>query len=382
MEQDLEITPNVVIPILSNEIAVRDDIRAMDDVKRARETYHIPYSRIETRPGHNGRTENNPGFTKESLEELARSILSIGLLEPLIVDLLKTGKAVITAGERRWRAIGIIRNWHESGNIKELIPENLEREIPTFDKVECFVNSKTLNERDKILIMLAENSGIHLTPLEQAEAIARLKQDGMSAAQIAKSIPGMNAMQVSLRLSLANLSDEEKDRIKEGVISPTAAVLLSKQESDPEKRLEIIDEAADSDDGKLKIRNIQPVDLDTGEIVSPEEAADALRNSDLKTGADSEPLDINDDPSMRGTSPRASTPSGDPAQKAKDDIDQADERITSGRATAHDLVLKITETLKQIDLITEGFQVTAPKLTTFIYEADKMLTDLKAILKK
>lgn len=381
MEQELEITPHTIIPILKDELASRDEYRKM--TTRGRETYEFPFDRLKVREGHNGRTKDNPGFTRESLEELARSIFHEGLQEPITIDALKNGDGIITKGERRWRAIGIIRSWIAEGKLSELFSGNADKPIPTFDKVECFINPARITQKDRDMMMLLENMArVDLTPLEQAESIERLKLGGMSSAQIAKSVPGLSTMMVSLRLTLASATEAEKDLIREGKISPTAAVKLIKEEEDPEKRIEMINEAAAGEDGKFQIRNIASVDLDTGEVLSEEEAADALRNSDLKTGSDSEPIDIDDDKSMRGTSPRASTPTGDPAQKAKDDIDQADERITSGRATAHDMVLKVIEVIKLIDTETEGFQVTNPKLTTHIYDADRLLTDLKAILKR
>lgn len=381
MEQELQITPHTVIPILKDELASREEYRKM--TKRLRETYEFPFDRLKVREGHNGRTKDNPGFTKENLEELARSIFHEGLQEPITIDALKTGDGIITKGERRWRAIGIIRSWIAEGKLSELFSGNTDKPIPTFDKVECFINPARMTQMERDMMMLLENMArVDLTPLEQAESIERLKLGGMSSAQIAKSVPGLSTMMVSLRLTLASATDAEKDLIRGGKISPTAAVKLIKEEEDPEKRIEMINEAAAGEDGKFQIRNIASVDLDTGEVLSEEDAADALRNSDLKTGSDSEPIDIDDDKSMKGTSPRASTPTGDPAQKAKDDIDQADERITSGRATAHDMVLKIIEVIKLIDTETEGFQVTNPKLTTHIYDADRLLTDLKSILKR
>lgn len=220
--------------------------------------------------------------------------------------------------------------------------------------------------------------------MEHAEAIARLSKDGMSQAQIAKAIPGLSTMMVSLRLKLASASEEEKQLIKEGKISPTAATKLISEESDPEKRIAMINEAAEGEDGKLKIKAIgdDQVDTETGEVLNEEDKDNSLRDGDLTGASSSEPIDPKDDPSLKGTSPKASTPSGDPAQKAKDQIDSSDDRIISGKATAFDLVIKVMGIVKQFDLETEGEQKNNPKLTTLIFEADKVLYDLKAILKK
>lgn len=375
--QEQDIQPNTVIPILRDELASRDEYRKM--TTRGRETYEFPYDRLKVREGHNGRTKDNPGFTKESLEELARSIFHEGLQEPITIDVFKNGDGVITKGERRWRAIGIIRSWVKDGKLSELFSGDAEKPIPTFDKVECFINPSRLTQKDRDMMMLLENMArVDLTPLEQAEGIARLKASGMTAAQISKSVPGLSTMQVSLRLALASVSEEEKELIREGKISATAAVKLLKEEEDPAKRIEMINEAADSEDGKLKIKDI--VDEETGEVLNPEDV-NSLRDGDLTGASTSEPIDPKDDPSLKGTSPKAPPiPNRDPAQKAKEDIEETSERISSGKATAYDLVMKGIDFNKLIDQETEGKQ--SPKLTTYIYEMDRILNDLRIILKK
>jgi ParB-like chromosome segregation protein Spo0J len=378
MQTELEITPNTVLPIIKDELASRAEYRAM--TTRGRETYEFPFVNIKVREGHNGRTKDNPGFSKESLEELARSIFNEGLQEPLTVDALKNGDALITKGERRWRAIGIIRGWIAEGKLAELFSGDPAKDIPTFDKVECFINPARVTEKDRNMMMLLENMArVDLTPLEQAEVIARLKEGGMTAAQIAKSVPGLSTMQVSNRLALASISEEEKELIREGKISPTAAVKLLKEEEDAAKRVEMINEAADGENGKLKIADI--IDEETGEVLNPEDADNSLRDGDLTGASTSQPIDPNDDPSLKGTSPKAPPiPNRDPAQKAKEDIEQTDAKVISGKATAYDLVDKAIGLNKAIDTETDGKQ--SPKLTTYIYEMDRVLNDLRIILKR
>src|ERR1700761_1591258 len=158
--ENLNIPPNTVIPINKDELATSNEIRTL--TKRGGDNFiKVPYDKITVRPGHNGRTEDNPGFSEESLEELAVSIFHLGLLEPLGVDVLKNGSAVLTKGERRWRAIGMIRKWIATGNLKKLISDEVSaenREFPSFDSVECFTKPKHYNENDRIVAMLVENT--------------------------------------------------------------------------------------------------------------------------------------------------------------------------------------------------------------------------------
>lgn len=379
--QEQEVTPNTVIPILSDELASRDEYRKI--TTRGRETYKFPYDSLEVRSGHNARTKENPGFSQEGLNELARSIFHEGLQEPITIDVVKKGDkliGVITKGERRFRSVGIIRTWIKEGKLSELFSGDATKDIPTFDMVECFINTSKVTQKDRDMMMLLENMArVDLTPLEQAEGIARLKSSGMTAAQIAKSVPGLSTMQVSLRLALASVSDQEKDLIREGKISPTAVVKLLKKEDDASKRIELINEAAESEEGKLKIKDI--VDEETGEVLSAEDADNSLRDGDLTGASTSEPIDPKDDPSLKGTSPKAAPiPQRDPGQKTKDDGEDTDARITSGKSTAYDLVIKLIDVMKNIDKETEGKQ--SPQLTTYIYNLDVLLHDLKTILKR
>jgi len=52
-------------------------------------------------------------FDKDKIQELAESILSNGLINPITVREWKGGRYMIVSGERRWRA-------HKVANIKEI----------------------------------------------------------------------------------------------------------------------------------------------------------------------------------------------------------------------------------------------------------------------
>ncbi|KAB8030889.1 ParB/RepB/Spo0J family partition protein [Fluviispira multicolorata] len=83
--------------------------------------------------------ENQPRYTfeQESLEELAQSIRTYGILQPLIVSLEKDGQITIIAGERRWRAAKIaglesvpciVRELHDHSRLELALIENIQRE--------------------------------------------------------------------------------------------------------------------------------------------------------------------------------------------------------------------------------------------------------------
>lgn len=86
--------------------------------------------------------EPNPGqprreFDQEKLEELASSIRSLGLVQPITLQALETGGYMIISGERRWRAAQLaglkaipayIRNVPREQVLEMALVENIQRE--------------------------------------------------------------------------------------------------------------------------------------------------------------------------------------------------------------------------------------------------------------
>lgn len=108
-----------------NEENVKVDIKDMPTVE-------IPISEID-------RNTNQPRktFKEESLKEMASSIASYGVLQPLLLVKQENGRYLIIAGERRFRAAtmaglkkvpAIVRDFTEQ-QIQEIsLIENLHRE--------------------------------------------------------------------------------------------------------------------------------------------------------------------------------------------------------------------------------------------------------------
>lgn len=123
-------------------------------------------------------------FDEESLVELARSIRSRGVLQPIIVRRGPGDEFTLIAGERRLRA-------------SELAGMSL---VPAI-----------LRDDDLLEVALEENvQREDLTPLEEAEALAILAQDkGLSHAELAQVIHKSRPY-VSNTLALTRLPDDVK----------------------------------------------------------------------------------------------------------------------------------------------------------------------------
>jgi ParB family chromosome partitioning protein len=92
----------------------------------------IPLSAIEPNPGQ-PRTQ----FDEESLGELTASIRELGVLQPILVREVATGRYQLIAGERRWRAAkraglatipAILRTTDDRGLVEQALVENLQRQ--------------------------------------------------------------------------------------------------------------------------------------------------------------------------------------------------------------------------------------------------------------
>src|SRR6266568_3667165 len=134
-------------------------------------------------------------FDKEALEQLAASIKTYGILQPLVVT--PRGKNYsIVAGERRWRA----------GRLAGL------KHVP--------VIVRTSKELEQLEIALIENvQRVDLSPLEQAVSIERLHQQFNSPYDaIAKRLGKANSTVVNIA-RLLQLPDDAKQALLEKKIT-------------------------------------------------------------------------------------------------------------------------------------------------------------------
>ena len=132
---------------------------------------------------------------KSTLEELAQSIKEQGVLQPLVVRRLASGRFEIVVGERRWRAAqlaginsvpAIVRDLNNDETAKIALIENLQRE--------------------------------DLNALDQAKGLMRLQREfNLSQEQLGSAV-GKSRSAVTNLLRLLNLSTEVQALLEEGKI--------------------------------------------------------------------------------------------------------------------------------------------------------------------
>ena len=143
----------------------------------------------------------NPGqyqprkrFDKESLQELADSIIEQGLMQPIIVRKSDNNFEII-AGERRWRAAKLAK--------LNTIP----------------VIIRDINDRTASIIALIENmQRVDLSSIEEAEGIKKMIDEFGMTHEEASDAVGKSRSAVSNLLRLLQLTDFVKDKLNLGHI--------------------------------------------------------------------------------------------------------------------------------------------------------------------
>lgn len=144
-------------------------------------------------------------FDRDKLVELAESIRSHGVMQPLLVCEYEGGGWMIVAGERRFRAA----------------------ELAGLDKLPCIV--RNFSGAELAEISLLENiQREDLTPLEEAEAFyALMKEYGYKQEDLSASL-GKSRSSIANTLRLLSLAPQEKQALSRGDISTGhARALLS-----------------------------------------------------------------------------------------------------------------------------------------------------------
>ena len=177
-------------PIFKEEIRNTAELDSdMDQLAQESKDY-LPINQITPRGD-----QPRKNFKESSLDELAQSIKSNGVIQPIIVRSIGKNSFEIIAGERRWRAAkkaglekipAIIREYNKSEGMAVALIENIQRE--------------------------------NLNPLEEAQAIQSLLDEcDMTHTQVAENL-GKSRTAVSNLLRLLALTDEVKVMINSGLL--------------------------------------------------------------------------------------------------------------------------------------------------------------------
>ena len=180
-------------------------------------------SKIKVLENWNPRTE----FETDKLLQLKNSIIANGVLVPIRVKINKDGEMVLIDGERRLRAtLEAIKDGYEIVSI----PAIIER--------------KTMKESDMLCLAMTTNTGIKLTPFEEAKAIQRLLNYGMNLKEISTK--------------LGHSVQFLKSRLKLNDATPETIEMLNKKEINLSDAIQVIDDSCgetEEQNKKAKIKS-------------------------------------------------------------------------------------------------------------------------------
>jgi len=150
-----------------------------------------------------GKHQPRRQFDEEALGQLADSIRTQGVVQPIVVRSIGGDRYEIVAGERRWRAAKL-------AGLKQ-IPAVI----------------RTLDERGAMAVALVENiQRADLNPLEEAEALHKLiKECGLTHEACAEAV-GKSRAAVTNLLRLIELEPEVQQLLRDGQLSLGHAKVL------------------------------------------------------------------------------------------------------------------------------------------------------------
>ncbi|PZW45453.1 ParB/RepB/Spo0J family partition protein [Pseudomonas sp. URMO17WK12:I2] len=153
-----------------------------------RELQHLPLDLIQR-----GKYQPRRDMDVTALEELAQSIKSHGVMQPIVVRPIGEGRFEIVAGERRWRAT------QQAG----------------LDRIPALV--RDLPDEAAIAMALIENiQREDLNPIEEAMALQRLQQEfQLTQQQVAEAV-GKSRVTITNLLRLIALPEEVKTLLSHG----------------------------------------------------------------------------------------------------------------------------------------------------------------------
>lgn len=150
---------------------------------------------------------DNPRHDLHEIEDLAASIESMGLLQPIVAR-RRGGRLIVVAGHRRLAAVKLLG--------RETVEVVVTRDLPP---------------QEVLLAMLVENGQrADVDPIEEAHAFQRLVAEGLSQNAIAERIGRSNA-HVSMRLSLLTLSKADQEAVRAGQLPIMQAVERARRQA-------------------------------------------------------------------------------------------------------------------------------------------------------
>jgi ParB family chromosome partitioning protein len=199
---------------------------------------------------HPGKYQPRKDMSNDALVELANSIKSQGIIQPIVVRQIDKDKYEIIAGERRWRAA----------------------QLALLDSVPCLI--KDVPDESAVAIALIENiQREDLNAMEEAIALERLLIEFELTHQEVADIVGKSRTTVSNLLRLNNLNNEVKTFLEHGDIEmghARALLALSDEEQNNTARIIVAKELTVRETEALIKKLQEPAKEEKTKIIDPD----------------------------------------------------------------------------------------------------------------
>ena len=172
---------------------------------------HIPIEHIVP-----GKYQPRRHFAQAELEELALSIQSQGLIQPVIVRPLDGQRYELIAGERRWRA----------------------SQLATLDVIPCLVRDYT-DEQAAASSLIENVNRQELNPIEEAVGYQRLLEEFQYTQEELSTIIGISRVAIAHKLRLLQLDKKVQQLVQEQQLSEGHAKVLASVA--PRRQIELAD---------------------------------------------------------------------------------------------------------------------------------------------
>lgn len=195
------------------------------------------------------------------LDDLINSIKANSIQNPLTCwKEAGSERYYLIDGERRWRAAMSL--FEKEGRL--ILCPVISIKKPTPEKM--------------AFMLITKNDGKHLTVIEFAETVERIKNYGYTEAEIANET-GKTVQHIYKMLEMAKLPKSVKNEINEGSVSATTVLNVQKALKDPEKIVDVVKKAKEKrekldcvpgvEDGGCvlkKAKKVSKIELDAKDI--------------------------------------------------------------------------------------------------------------------
>lgn len=182
-----------------------------DSSSQGDELLEIDIDMIDPNP-----TQPRSRFSEAKLDELAQSIKTNGLVQPIILRRAANGRYQIIAGERRWRASqriglervsGVIRNIPDSKLLELALIENIQRqELNPIEEAQAYqrlIQGLGITQDDVAQRVGKERSSIsnYLRLLRLPESIQQMLEDEQLSMGHARALLGLDSSDLQTKLA-------------------------------------------------------------------------------------------------------------------------------------------------------------------------------------